>query len=467
MKCIYNLIINIFSTELKILKSVFYFIMADRHCYACNLRGKLRQMPRIGENEIKKQIAVARRNTNNLPNSELDNETRICFNCNLSINNEIAAIEANPMCLRLNVLKQRGNSACVICNALNYHRLTMKSRVDIFIRRNIYAPQNVRVCNHHLDDNGLIIAALLPVLQYVNRPYVIPGAELQVFLEHLRTAASSVPRLEDINNLDEDEFYCLFSLNKRQFHELLTYCDRVPEGNFLRYIYEKDLLAFLCKIRQGLSDEFLKVLFNYSSRQATSLAIKKVRMSLMGRFVPRNIRVNSIGRQEYINLHVTPFANELYNENPENPKAIVIIDATYAYINKSSNFRVLRQSYSLHKWRHLLKPTLLVGMDGFILDIFGPYFADYQNNDAAILQHEFERDIEALRNWFQNGDIVLVDRGYRDVIPFLNRLGISYKMPALLERGQHQLTTEQANDSRIITKMRWIVESRNGHKINF
>lgn len=36
-------------------------------------------------------------------------------------------------------------------------------------------------------------------------------------------------------------------------------------------------------------------------------------------------------------------------------------------------------------------------------------------------------------------------------------------MPALLERGQQQLTTVEANDTRIVTKVRWIVEARNGH----
>jgi hypothetical protein len=36
-------------------------------------------------------------------------------------------------------------------------------------------------------------------------------------------------------------------------------------------------------------------------------------------------------------------------------------------------------------------------------------------------------------------------------------------MPTLLELGQSQLLTDEANDSRIITKTRWIVEARNGH----
>lgn len=269
--------------------------------------------------------------------------------------------------------------------------------------------------------------------------------------------------MEDINSLTDEEFECLFPLNKLQFENLLTYCDPVNEPDGIRNISRKHLMTFLCKLRQGLADEFLKIIFNYSSRQAVSSAISRVLRSLKARFVQENIGVQSINRQDFINQHVTPFTNELYNEQPEVPKAIVICDATYAYIQKSSNFRVLRQSYCVHKGRHLLKPTVIVATDGYILGILGPYFSDSRNNDAAILRNELERDAQELAHWFQNGDIFLIDRGYRDVAPLLQRMGINYKMPSMLERGQRQLITEEANNSRLITKNRWIVEARNGH----
>ena len=191
--------------------------------------------------------------------------------------------------------------------------------------------------------------------------------------------------------------------------------------------------------------------------------IRCVRQSLKIKFVPENIGPRSISRREFIEQHVTEFSNVLYNSEPHIPRTIVAIDSTYAYIPKSSNFQALRQSYSMHKNRHLLKPSLVVAPDGFILSIFGPYFSDTRNNDASILQHAFENDADSLREWLHNGDIVLVDRGYRDAIPFLERLGIEHKMPALLQQGQKQLSTEDANDSRIVTKNRWIVEARNGH----
>lgn len=88
------------------------------------------------------------------------------------------------------------------------------------------------------------------------------------------------------------------------------------------------------------------------------------------------------------------------------------IDGTYLYIPKSNNFRVLRQSYCMHKGRHLVKPTLVVAPDGYILTVQGPYFSDYE-----MLRNEYEKDVDFIREWFQDHDIFIVDRGYRDAIP--------------------------------------------------
>lgn len=111
----------------------------------------------------------------------------------------------------------------------------------------------------------------------------------------------------------------------------------------------------------------------------------------------------------------------------------------------------------------MVKPILIVAPDGYILDIHGPYFFDARNNDAAMLEREFQNDASALREWLGENVIIIVDRGYRDVLPLLQNLGIETHMPPLLQEGQTQLSTEDANDSRLITKSRWIVEARNGH----
>lgn len=416
------------------------------------------------EDANKCEIAIRRREEFHRPPLIVMDVTRICFNCNQSIHNEITELERDPACMKLNVLTQTGSQTCVFCNAnIDVHRLSLECRVNAFVLQDIYIPEYVRSCRHHLDNNNFIPQPFLLGLSFINRPYVIKGQQLQAFLQGLRSVAKNQARFVDENSFTDVEFESFSPMTKQQFLELFTYCDRVPVQGGHRYISKKDLLMFLCKMRQGLSDDFLKILFEYSSRQAVSMTIATVRQSLMQRFVPDNIGLNAITREQYIQRHVTPFSNELYNPEPQEPRVIAYIDGTYVYIPKSSNFRSLRQSYSIHKGRHLLKPVLIVAPDGYILDIQGPYFSDSKNNDAAILENEFEKDAERMREWFREGDIIIVDRGYRDAIELLIRLGIQHKMPALIQPGERQLSTEDANDSRIITKTRWIVEARNGH----
>ena len=93
----------------------------------------------------------------------------------------------------------------------------------------------------------------------------------------------------------------------------------------------------------------------------------------------------------------------------------------------------------------------------------GPFFSNYFNSDARILDHQLENNLDDIADWFQENDIFLVDRGYRDAIPLLDRLGIQGLLPAIRRPGEAQLSTEDGNTSRLITKCRWVVESRNGH----
>ena len=396
-------------------------------CYVCDRKFIPRLMTRIDqdENAHKREIAIQRRKGLDLPLLEVTEHTKICTNCNQSISNEIIAIEEDPACLRLNVLTQTANRTCLFCNAENnITRLSTECKALVLIQRDIYMPDDVRSCRHHLDEKGFILQPLLLGLRFINRPYVIRGPRLQTFLQGLREVAKDMNKIEDENSYTDEEFECLCPMTKPQFRELFTLCVEVPCDGGFRYVKKKDLIMFLFKLRQGLSDEFLRVIFKYSTRSNVSTVIATVRKSLMIDFVPDNIGFDSITREYYIENHVTPFANQLYNENPNIPRVIAYIDGSYCYIPKSSNFRALRQSYCVHKGRHLVKPVLIVAPDGHILNIQGPYFSDSRNNDAAILQNEFEKDVDRMRRWFQEDDIVVVDRGYQDATNLLARLGI-------------------------------------------
>lgn len=345
-------------------------------CYVCDQAFQPRQTMKIvgDENVNKRQIAIMRRDANNHPPLNFNNDCRLYLNCNVSITNEIAAMEADPGALRLNVLSQTASRSCVICNAVNdVHRLSITCRVNAYLIKNIYIPENVRSCAHHLDERGCFPKLVLDTLRSVNRPYFIRGQQLQCFLEQIRNVFNTQDRFNDENNFTDEEFKSISPIDKVQFRNLHTYCDRVPVKRDFRYVSKKYLLTFLCKLRQGLSDDFLKVIFIYNSREVVSSIINLVRKSLLLRFVPQNIGFQAITRQTYIERHVTEFANELYNPEPLTPQAIAVVDATYSYVQKSSCFRMPRQTYSQHKHRHLVKPTMIVAPDGYILSVLGPY----------------------------------------------------------------------------------------------
>lgn len=71
----------------------------------------------------------------------------------------------------------------------------------------IFLYLNQLVLAHHLTEYGFLLQALLPGLQYINRPYKLNGDELQGFLTNLREA-SKENRLNfnDHNSLSHDVF---------------------------------------------------------------------------------------------------------------------------------------------------------------------------------------------------------------------------------------------------------------------
>lgn len=69
---------------------------------------------------------------------------------------------------------------------------------------------------------------------------------------------------------------------------------------------------------------------------------------------------------------------------------------------------------------------------------------------------------EDLADFLKPNDVFILDRGFRDAIKMCNERGIRTLMPNLLAKGQKQFTTTEANDSRKVTLLRWVVEAVNG-----
>ena len=111
---------------------------------------------------------------------------------------------------------------------------------------------------------------------------------------------------------------------------------------------------------------------------------------------------------------------------------VVIWDATYVYIQKSSNYHFQRFSYSMHKGRNLVKMMIVVSSTGHIIECYSPYFTNGGNNDASIIIDQFEQHKINTKNFFKDNDAFVVDRGFRDCVDFLAELGFNVYMPNFL-----------------------------------
>ena len=75
----------------------------------------------------------------------------------------------------------------------------------------------------------------------------------------------------------------------------------------------------------------------------------------------------------------------------------------------------------------------------------------------------FINENSPIRQYFQENDIFILDRGFRDSINLLESCNYKVYVPESLSEGEHQLTTAQANRSRCVTICRWVVEMVNGY----
>jgi hypothetical protein len=104
---------------------------------------------------------------------------------------------------------------------------------------------------------------------------------------------------------------------------------------------------------------------------------------------------------------------------------------------------------------------MAVSTTGHILEAEGVYGSNGSNNDAGILKHILQSP-DKLLLFLQEGDTVILDRGFRDVVPTLQELKIRSCLPGFLSQKQKQFTTDEANGSRTVTIGRWPVEAANG-----
>lgn len=356
------------------------------------------------------------------------------------------------------------HSTCFICKRRGPKLIVVSQDITykLFIEKALFLKSGSRCCPNHIKDDYFTQTSLDNIngnchaVTKFNRTDVIDL--IGTIREIAQRKEKSRMDFDDLQALNDGDYHTLTGITRANFDDLCSHISTVKSSQ--NRTSRTCLAILLVKLRIGVSNQLLATLFNIS-KTAVRSAIKSARTALSTYFTPKYIGFNHISRQSVIEQHTRPLAQELFGDLISKP-AILVLDGTYIFIQKSNNFHFQRRSYSMHKHRCLVKPMMVVTTSGYIVSVLGPYLADSKNNDAGILKQMFQHNVEEIKQWLADDDVMIVDRGFRDSIKLMEDFGLRTEMPNFLPKGQKQHTTEEANTSRLITKVRWIVESVNG-----
>ncbi|KAH9388017.1 hypothetical protein TYRP_009220, partial [Tyrophagus putrescentiae] len=320
--------------------------------------------------------------------------------------------------------------------------VSAKDRYKLLVAYSLVTKNVSQWCRSHSQNND----SFWPLVKRISTPLQNEDIlSLSMLLSELHTKAKSssseifVADEPDSENISDETFHKWVGFSKADYRQILTYTNQSKPIH---------LVIFLCKLRHSLPNHLIGDIFNISTSSVANY-IASAREDLLRNLVPIMINCHS---RETLSNHCTTIASTLFDVQPS--QTCLIWDCTYRIIQKSANYPGQRQFFNMQKQLPLHKVMLGVCSDGFIAYAFGPYRSNL--NDAQILSDCLNRYSDKLNN-LEAGDVMVMDRGFRDVVDEL-RVARQFRPFTPAMAYGRPLTTVEANDSRHVTKVRYIVE---------
>jgi len=353
-------------------------------------------------------------------------------------------------------------SKCVICGvkvSAGCVKIPFFAKQELLLIHNLVVGpnSNCRICSKHL--SGSSLKSDLTITRSYNPKCHLSLKDGEILINQLinslRTEANGSFLNFDDNSLTDEEYILWTGWTKDQFDSFIPYLKDVYHSN--NRSKRVALAIFWVRIKTDLSYSQIASMFNISNdpnesgRLIVSAAFNSVAQSLHQFFVPLHLGIDHLTPEEAKN-HNTIFSTTFFGD-----KTTTIWDGTYLYLNKSSNYAKSRSSFSTQKKRSLTKFMSIVLPDGYCLDTVGPFYSNHYHNDAGITQKILNEEGFGFMNWLQESEqVVVVDLGFRNIVSYLQNLGLRVEIPSY---NKNQQVTIDSNRTRLVTKVRWVVEA--------
>ncbi|XP_074099024.1 uncharacterized protein LOC141527435 [Cotesia typhae] len=324
---------------------------------------------------------------------------------------------------------------CCLCgSSTNIMIVPFEARKQVFSKRRLFIPQGNRCCKDHIIKKRFYNEDINTFRIYSNTS-VFEVNDLEKLLGQLAigTDSSIIDKIGD-HSFSEKQLEVFTGLSWDELiklSEMLTSMRKSVNHNVFQA-----LAVFLFKLRTGNSNAVISSIFGLARDQMVSDYCDEVISSFEKDVLPHCFGIHAISR-EILLANTLNTAKKLYQVRDD--QLIFICDGTYIRHQKSTNNEYQRKSYSGQKKVPLCKPFTICTTNGFVIDMRGPYTANM--NDAEIMK-VILNDPNGLIKLLKKDDIIVVERGFRDVIAHIEESGFKVLMSALKGK-RNQLTTNE------------------------
>ena len=258
---------------------------------------------------------------------------------------------------------------CFVCGIENnkttepFRSMSTDGILDAFIKTNVLIGSYSRCCHNHLTE-----ARFLKRDEYVNlkafkNSSKLTKTSLEAIFKGIRThderTCSVFSRFGDFSNIDTEYCSQITSFDKDEFILIISYLKTLK--NSPTRTKEQALSIYLFWLTTGSTQKHIALFFGLDNRFRVQKCCEQVRQALLNDYVPNNLGSRTLSRNEWIQ-HNSNFSKSLFDLN-ENQFSVVA-DGTYLYCEKSQNNKLQKELYSMHKYRHLIKPFVVCSTDG-------------------------------------------------------------------------------------------------------